>query len=628
MKKIYNSITIIMIIMSLLCIYSIRVKATDNTYEVSTQEEFINALADIHNNSNGTFVININDDFTIDNTYISSSNRISNIDNGNTVTIKSSGHTITFSLSQYDKLKVSDGATLNLYSSNGSDTLTLKGPGDGNTSYNSLVSVDSNGIVNMYDGITLSDNCSGTTSLTAGGVRINANGTFNMYGGTIKDNKIQASELGGAVVADGVNSKFYMYGGTIENNQSVTWGGGITINEPTALINITGGTIKGNHATYGGGILIGDGTATISNATIDGNSATVGGGILNYVTATISNCQIINNTAVRAAGIANRDDQDPSTNYTLTLSNNVIKNNVCTERGGGIYSEIPIISSEDIITENQARDGGGVYLKSGTADLENSKVYNNKATNSGNDYVITSAITELKVMPAANINELATYDSETTSTENWYTDESSTRYSLDNPTTVVPTISAGTDYYLTAAGPIAREVIFETNGGSTIQKMIVAKDSTITKPSDPTKTNYTFKGWYKDSLFNTIFDFEEPITDNITIYARWEENEPEPDPDDNTIAPDNTIPDLGDNNTVTNNTIENNATADDENNTTSGTTTNDDTNSTDSKTNVINTGDEGIIVWASILIISYLLTRYIYNVKNPSIIKSRYKKRK
>ena len=85
---------------------------------------------------------------------------------------------------------------------------------------------------------------------------------------------------------------------------------------------------------------------------------------------------------------------------------------------------------------------------------------------------------------------------------------------------------------------------------------------------------------------------------------------------------------IGDNNTVTNNTTENNATADDENNTTSGTTTNDDTNSTDSKTNVINTGDEGIIVWVSILIISYLLTRYIYNVKNPSIIKSRYKKRK
>ena len=48
--------------------------------------------------------------------------------------------------------------------------------------------------------------------------------------------------------------------------------------------------------------------------------------------------------------------------------------------------------------------------------------------------------------------------------------------------------------------------------------------STVTKPEDPTKEHYTFGGWYKDAGFETTYDFSEPVTGDIVIYAKWISN--------------------------------------------------------------------------------------------------------
>lgn len=62
------------------------------------------------------------------------------------------------------------------------------------------------------------------------------------------------------------------------------------------------------------------------------------------------------------------------------------------------------------------------------------------------------------------------------------------------------------------------EVVFDTNGGSLVETQIVKKSDTITKPNDPTKDGYSFDNWYLD---DEIFDFETPITNNITLVAKW-----------------------------------------------------------------------------------------------------------
>ena len=60
-------------------------------------------------------------------------------------------------------------------------------------------------------------------------------------------------------------------------------------------------------------------------------------------------------------------------------------------------------------------------------------------------------------------------------------------------------------------------VTFSVDGTET--KQIVAEGEKASKPTDPTKTGYTFDGWYKD---DTKFDFDTAITANVTLTAKWE----------------------------------------------------------------------------------------------------------
>ena len=71
-------------------------------------------------------------------------------------------------------------------------------------------------------------------------------------------------------------------------------------------------------------------------------------------------------------------------------------------------------------------------------------------------------------------------------------------------------------------------VKFETFNGSVIQDAIVPKWSTLTKPEDPTKDGYVFKGWFIDEACETIFDFNSKLDSDITLYAKWEEKPLDP----------------------------------------------------------------------------------------------------
>ncbi len=74
----------------------------------------------------------------------------------------------------------------------------------------------------------------------------------------------------------------------------------------------------------------------------------------------------------------------------------------------------------------------------------------------------------------------------------------------------------------------AYDVIFNTNNGTKLPNQIIEQDSCATKPLDPTKDGYVFKGWFTDLNYTTEFDFTTPITNNITLYAKWEEEPKDP----------------------------------------------------------------------------------------------------
>ena len=67
-------------------------------------------------------------------------------------------------------------------------------------------------------------------------------------------------------------------------------------------------------------------------------------------------------------------------------------------------------------------------------------------------------------------------------------------------------------------------VTFEANQGSVVTSIATDYDTTITKPTDPTKVGHTFGGWYSDQTLTTAFVFTTPITQDITLYAKWSIN--------------------------------------------------------------------------------------------------------
>ena len=64
-------------------------------------------------------------------------------------------------------------------------------------------------------------------------------------------------------------------------------------------------------------------------------------------------------------------------------------------------------------------------------------------------------------------------------------------------------------------------VSFDTAGGSSITSQNVIKGSSITLPT-PTKAGYKFVGWYTTSSLTTKVDNTYTPTSNITLYAKWE----------------------------------------------------------------------------------------------------------
>ena len=84
-----------------------------------------------------------------------------------------------------------------------------------------------------------------------------------------------------------------------------------------------------------------------------------------------------------------------------------------------------------------------------------------------------------------------------------------TAYDFNTPVTSNITLKAyyGTTHKVTFSG-ISPSVIVE-----------VADGEKVARPTDPVKEGYTFKGWYSDKTAKTLYNFDTPVTKDITLYA-------------------------------------------------------------------------------------------------------------
>ena len=85
-------------------------------------------------------------------------------------------------------------------------------------------------------------------------------------------------------------------------------------------------------------------------------------------------------------------------------------------------------------------------------------------------------------------------------------------------------------------------VTYESNGGSTVPSQTVKYNETANKPADPTKSGYTFAGWYTEEKLTNKYDFATPVTGNITLYAKWTRNyTPRPYTPPTVVIPDDAL---------------------------------------------------------------------------------------
>ena len=280
----------------------------------------------------------------------------------------------------------------------------------------------------------------GNANSYGGGVCVASYGTFTMTGGIISGNN--ANSYGGGVY---VNGEFTMNNGTISGGTEAAYGGGVYVDKGAFMMN--GGTISDCTARYGGGGIFNDsgtltiesgtkisgcesgtwgggiynggtGTAVINGCTIESckskeTSTNVGGGgICSYGTltvtgGTISNCTaeskggglFLNGSQCTVAGVTISECTATYgggvglyVNAIFTMEDGtIISKNTASEYGGGVYVYGSSISVNTFtmtggtISENTARNGGGVYIAGteSTFTMEDGEINNNNANSFG-----------------------------------------------------------------------------------------------------------------------------------------------------------------------------------------------------------------------------------------------------
>ncbi len=378
---------------------------------------------------------------------------------------------------------------------------------------------------------------------------------------------------GGGVYVDG---SFEMSGeAIIEGCQAISeyaYGGGVFVNSSRSFVMSEKAKIEGCQAistpsspSKGGGVHLANnteftlsGSAVIQNCKAvnsDGSGKAYGGGVsaANVRKITLAgSARIADCIAANGSGLYITGSQMYPADYGKLLAN-----------GGSVDGDVvlgdkdkndgpcTITGSGGTVFYGKVTVTPGSTIESGTF---NGEVINN-GTISGGTFSGTvingedGTIAEGVSIP--NLKFIVTFDNEGTRTtaiidngvkltapaaptkegyrfSGWYYDNSGSKAKWNFDTDTVTRAMT-----LTAKWVRTYTVTFETSGGSAVAPVTVDTGSTVTKPADPTKSGYTFGGWYKDSTLQTPWDFANgTVTADTTLYAKWTANPPAPSYDD------------------------------------------------------------------------------------------------
>ena len=280
--------------------------------------------------------------------------------------------------------------------------------------------------------------------------------------------------------------------------------------DKTCSVGVEGNGVKGTSAANNGGIFFqGNGTHTSkiekgASVTVKGNA---GSGIYT------------------AQGACN-----------LTIGSATITNNgtgACNKSGIG------------------AVNGGGVY-NVGTMVLDSSVVmYNNHATNAGDDIYSTGAHS----IKFGNVGASWVLDDCNHAIDGWYDDAATSRWSAHGETKHVVLTQPGE-----IEGPVALKaahglvsVDYKYVGDAPEGAKVPDADTDLelgaayTAKAQQPVDGYTFDGWYTDEACTTKWNDGDALTGSMTLYGKWTKNPAAPTtPDAGNKTPDKKLPQTGD----------------------------------------------------------------------------------
>lgn len=306
-------LAIILALLALVLLLPVMATAADAEYDITTEgklRDVVSAMADGDN-----VTVRLQNDVTFVGNLEVKAGTLTILGQGNKLTIKKDGQSCS--------MVISNGATVNLGTKEGAgkpeNALILTSIDD----TSAVINMGGSAVLNMYHGVEIRDSRSGGH---AGGVQLEDQAVFNMYGGVI-DNCVNwgTSVAGGVVIAGAATfnmhngiiqncsgyqggavcispvypidgyisgpSSFHMYGGTIKDCHDNWLGGGAVCAytaEPVSFI-MDGGTItgcSGDGNGYGGAVFIftthKDAVIEINKGEISRNSGAYGGGVFVY----------------------------------------------------------------------------------------------------------------------------------------------------------------------------------------------------------------------------------------------------------------------------------------------------------------------------------------------------------
>lgn len=319
---------------------------------------------------------------------------------------------------------------------------------------------------------------------------------------------------GGEIVRGGV-----ITGGNAESSD----GGGVYV-RPGAAFVMQGGNIVGCKAKQGGGVKVADDykTKTLGRFTMEGGS--------------IIGCVATSDTH-SGGGVSNHGD--------FTMTGGTIHSCTATGHGGGICSVRQMsISGSAAVKDCTA---GGYYASSGAMYVSPDQKYtaviaggtfdgnvvNSDGTITGGTFngdVRNSGVIESGQFNGAVNNYEGTIKGGTFNGSVVNSGE----YDLGTPSHI-GTITGGTfngtvtnkDAGIISGGTFNGSVdgtfytvAFEANGGTAVPNQKYA-NMPVTAPA-VSRDGYTLVGWYTDKACTAAYDFTQPVTKSITLYAKWE----------------------------------------------------------------------------------------------------------